>query len=247
MKTVYDLLTEFKSAHLWKGALIVFPRAETLEKYYRVYSMVLSLEPGHGYLYYSTDSTAKSFVYPAPAGNIRRIQRKLMARTLTAQRSYSANGLTTQWSNSASGQVLRAYPSNMTMTIRLMDGEAVVDTCEIAAYVGGECRGAVRAHTDSLYYLVIAGDGAGQPMELRTVINGEERVIDKTLTFVSDNHLGTPWEPYVIQLNAAEGVEEIEASATLGGYRKILINGILYIVRPNGEMYDVTGKRVSEK
>ena len=195
-----------------------------------------ALEPGHGYLYYSTDSTAKSFSYPTPAENIRRVQRKLMA-----------NGLTTQWSNSASGQVLRAYPSNMTMTIRLMDGEEVVDTCEIAAYIGGECRGAVRAHTDSLYYLVIAGDGAGQPMELRTVINGEERVIDKTLTFVSDNHIGTPWEPYVIQLNAAEGMEEIEASATPGGYRKILINGILYIVRPNGEMYDVTGKKVSEK
>ena len=198
-----------------------------------------ALEPGHGYLYYSTDSTAKSFVYPTPAENIRRIQRKLMAKMpndqmvndqmVNAQRSYTA------------------YPSNMTMTIRLMDGEAVVDTCEIAAFIGGECRGAVRAHTDSLYYLVIAGDGAGQPMELRTVINGEERVIDKTLTFVSDNHIGTPWEPYVIQLNAAEGVEEIEASATLGGYRKILINGILYIIRPNGEMYDVTGKRVSEK
>jgi hypothetical protein len=134
----------------------------------------------------------------------------------------------------------------MTMTIRLMDGEAVVDTCEIAAYIGGECRGAVRAHTDSLYYLVIAGDGAGQPMELRTVIHGEEIVIDKTLTFVSDNHIGTPWEPYVIQLNAAQGVEEVDASATLGGYRKILINGILYIER-NGEKYDATGKRVSEK
>ncbi len=204
-----------------------------------------ALEPGHGYLYYSTDSTAKSFSYPDPAGNIRRVQRKLMAQSLTAKRSYSVSGptgeagLTTQWSYSA-------YPSNMTMTIRLMDGEAVVDTCEIAAYIGGECRGAVRAHTDSLYYLVIAGDGAGQPMELRTVINGEERVIDKTLTFVSDNHIGTPWEPYVIQLNAAQGVEEVDASATLGGYRKILINGILYIER-NGEKYDATGRRVSEK
>ena len=207
-----------------------------------------ALEPGHGYLYYSTDSTAKSFVYPTPTENIRRVQRKLMARSLNdhMDKWYMVNDqmVNAQWSNSASGQVLRAYPSNMTMTIRLMDGEAVVDTCEIAAYIDGECRGAVRAHTDSLYYLVIAGDGAGQPMELRTVINGEERVIDQTLTFVSDNHLGTPWEPYVIQLNAVQGVEEIEASATLGGYRKILINGILYIVRPNGEMYDVTGKKV---
>ena len=206
-----------------------------------------ALEPGHGYLYYSTDSTTKSFVYPTPAENIRRVQRKLMARSLTAQRSYSASGLTTQWSNSASGQVLRAYPSNMTMTIRLMDGEAVVDTCEIAAYIGGECRGAVRAHTDSLYYLVIAGDGAGQPMELRTVINGEERVIDKTLTFVSDNHIGTPWEPYVIQLNAAQGIENVQGdNVQCTKVRKVLIDGILYIER-NGEKYDATGKRVSEK
>ena len=206
-----------------------------------------ALEPGHGYLYYSTDSTAKSFSYPDLTTSVSRMQRKLMARSLTAQRSNSANGLTTQWSNSASGQVLRAYPSNMTMTIRLMDGEAVVDTCEIAAYIGGECRGAVRAHTDSLYYLVIAGDGAGQPMELRTVINGEERVIDKTLTFVSDNHLGTPWEPYVIQLNAAEGIEDVQGDNVRSTkVRKVLIDGILYIER-NGEKYDATGKKVSEK
>ena len=202
-----------------------------------------ALEPGHGYLYYSTDSTAKSFSYPDLTASVSHMQRKLMAKSLSGKA-----GLTTQWSNSASGQVLRAYPSNMTMTIRLMDGEAVVDTCEIAAYIGGECRGAVRAHTDSLYYLVIAGDGAGQPMELRTVINGEERVIDKTLTFVSDNHIGTPWEPYVIQLNAAEGVEDVRSDdVQCTKVRKVLINNHIYILRPDGEMYDVTGKRVSEK
>ena len=206
-----------------------------------------ALEPGHGYLYYSTDSTAKSFSYPDLTASVSHMQRKLMARSLTggagltAQRSYSANGLTAQRSYTA-------YPSNMTMTIRLMDGEAVVDTCEIAAFIGGECRGAVRAHTDSLYYLVIAGDGAGQPMELRTVINGEERVIDKTLTFVSDNHIGTPWEPYVIQLNPAEGIEDVRSDDVRSTkVRKVLINDHIYLIRPDGEMYDVTGKRVSEK
>ena len=229
-----------------KGDIIKSQTGFSMYNRYGWEGSVKALEPGHGYLYYSTDSTAKSFVYPTLTASVSHMQRKLMARSLTG-----GAGLTTQWSNSASGLAAQrsytAYPNNMTMTIRLMDGEAVVDTCEIAAYIDGECRGAVRAHTDSLYYLVIAGDGAGQPMELRTVINGEERVIDKTLTFVSDNHLGTPWEPYVIQLNVVDGIEEIEASVTLGGYRKILINGILYIVRPNGEMYDVTGKRVSKK
>ena len=138
-----------------------------------------------------------------------------------------------------------AYPSNMTMTIRLMDGEAVVDTCEIAAYIGGECRGAVRAHTDSLYYLVIAGDGAGQPMELRTVINGEERVIDKTLTFVSDNHIGTPWEPYVIQLNPAEGVEKVLSDQVPSTkVRKVLINDHIYLIHPDDKVFNILGTEV---
>ena len=187
-----------------------------------------ALEPGHGYLYYSTDSTAKSFVYPTLSASVSHMQRKLM---------YKGTMYKVQ-------RVHTAYPSNMTMTIRLMDGEAVVDTCEIAAYIGGECRGAVRAHTDSLYYLVIAGDGAGQPMELRTVINGEERVIDKTLTFVSDNHIGTPWEPYVIQLNATEGVEEVSIQPSAVSSQKILHNGILYLIRPDGKVFNILGAEV---
>ena len=76
---------------------------------------------------------------------------------------------------------------------------------------------------------------------------GETITVEQTLTYADDATLGSLDEPYIIQLNVAEGIDEIEASATLGRYRKILINGILYIVRPNGEMYDATGKRVSEK
>ena len=189
-----------------------------------------ALEPGHGYLYYSTDSTAKSFVYPDLTASVSRMQRKLMASTKGQSTKYNVQ------------RVHTAYPSNMTMTIRLMDGEAVVDTCEIAAYIGGECRGAVRAHTDSLYYLVIAGDGAGQPMELRTVINGEERVIDKTLTFVSDNHIGTPWEPYVINLQQTEGIDPVIGNPS-PVTRKFLRNGILFIER-NGKIYNAQGAEV---
>ena len=37
-----------------------------------------ALEPGHGYLYYSTDSTAKSFVYPDLTASVSHMQRKLM-------------------------------------------------------------------------------------------------------------------------------------------------------------------------
>ena len=84
-------------------------------------------------------------------------------------------------------------------------------------------------------------------MELRTVIHGEERVIDKTLTFVSDNHIGTPWEPYVIQLNPAQGIEEVESqngTEPVESVQKLLINEHLYIIRPDGKIYNATGARV---
>jgi len=211
-----------------KGDMIKSQTAVSIYGTYGWEGTLLALEPGHGYLYFSTDSTAKSFVYPADLYQPR-------------------SKVESQKSKVESRKVYMAYPSNMTMTIRLMDGEAVVDTCEIAAYIGGECRGAVRAHTDSLYYLVIAGDGAGQPMELRTVINGEEIVIDKTLTFVSDNHIGTPWEPYVIQLNAVQGIEEVESqngTEPVESVRKVLINDHIYLIRPDGKVYTAQGARV---
>ena len=101
----------------------------------------------------------------------------------------------------------------------------------------------------------MAGSAALRTPDMILILRG-----DRTYTVISDNHLGTPWEPYIIQLNAAEGVEEVpsdpygEADRSTEGrlevpstkVRKVLIDGILYIER-NGEMYDVTGKRVSEK
>ena len=223
-----------------KGDMIKSQTAVSIYGTYGWEGTLLSLEPGHGYLYFSADSTTKSFLYPEDLYQPHALLAAPAWSEFSGLASHSASALAAKRSYSA-------YPSNMTMTIRLMDGEAVVDTCEIAAYVGGECRGAVRAHTDSLYYLVIAGDGAGQPMELRTVIHGEERVIDKTLTFVSDNHIGTPWEPYVIQLNPAQGIEEVESqngTEPVESVQKLLINEHLYITRPDGKIYNATGARV---
>ena len=98
----------------------------------------------------------------------------------------------------------------MTMAIRLMDGDAVVDTCEVAAFVDGECRGATRASQNGIYYLVIAGEGAGQPMTLRTCLGGEIVDIDNTQQFMSDGNVGTTWEPYVINLdNLSNGIRAI--------------------------------------
>ena len=119
----------------------------------------------------------------------------------------------------------------------------MVDTCEIAAFVEDECRGAVQAlREDGLYYLVIAGEGAGQPMEIKTYIDGGIVTIDSSLTFISDDHIGTPWEPYIIQLRRTEGIESVSEKTSSGAVYKILEDDHVVIIR-NGERYDVTGKK----
>ena len=148
-----------------------------------------ALEGGHGYMYYSVDGTDKSFLYPTTTvAQAHAMSLRAPRRAPDALRIFTPVSPT-------------FYPNNMTMVVQLRDGETVVDTCEVAAFVGDECRGAVRANTKGLYYLVIAGEGAGQPMTLRTCLNGMIIDIDSTQQFVSDGNIGTTWEPYVIDLS----------------------------------------------
>ena len=161
-----------------------------------------ALESGHGYMYNSTADKEKSFVYPDATGT----RRAAAANSSTSEATSSITSLFTLHSS-----LLTNYPDNMSMVIALKDGEQSVDTCEVAAYIGGECRGATRAN-GGLYYLIIAGEGSGQPIELRTCINGEMVVIDNTQTYISDVNIGTPWNPYVIDLSAVlTGISTIAA------------------------------------
>ena len=214
----------FDIAHGWEGTL-------------------KALESGHGYLYYSTDSKSKSFTYPAdfyqPVGapgilGAPQRQNVLFAQETNVQIFTPVDR--------------HAYPNNMTMTIRLVDGESVVDSCEIGAFVAEECRGAVRASEDGLYYLVISGEGAGQAMEIKTVLNGEIVTIDGTQTYVSDDHIGTPWAPYIIDLSVLRNsLEDVSGDTHHGSnVRKIIEDGHVIIIRGN-ERYDVTGKKLQSE
>ncbi|MBO7139142.1 MAG: dockerin type I repeat-containing protein [Prevotella sp.] len=92
------------------------------------------------------------------------------------------------------------YPNNMTMVIQLKNGEQIVDTCEVAAFIGGECRAAERAER-GLYFLLIPGDGGGQTVEIRTCLNDKIVTIDNSIVFESDMNIGWPKSPYVIDIS----------------------------------------------
>ena len=215
--------------HPERGDIIKSQTEVAIYGYYGWEGTLTALEPGHGYLYFSADTTRKSFVYP---------EEFYIPGVMGAPMRAMAN--MNSWFTPVDKHL---YPSNMTMTIRLLDGETVVDTCEIAAFVGEECRGAVRA-VDSLYYLVISGEGAGQAMTIRSVLNGEVVTIDDTQTFVSDDHIGTPWAPYVINLQRSDLKAVPADNGDALCPKKVLRNGTLYILMPDGTVYTGTGKKV---
>jgi hypothetical protein len=156
-----------------------------------------AMESGKGYLYYSVDETTKEFVYPAAPVATNRVQaaEATGAPTLTLFTPVNPEN----------------YPDNMSMVVKLVDGEESVTDAELAAFIDGECRGAATA-TNGLYYLLIAGEGYGKSMELRVAINGDITTLPTDVTFSSDAIIGTPWEPYVIDLNT-NGISVISDSS----------------------------------
>ena len=145
-----------------------------------------ALEGGHGYLYFTNDSTGKSFLYPAASSA------SAKARMAAPRRAAEEDEL-----RIFHPVELGLYPSNMTMVIRLL------------------CRGAARASSRGLYYLVISGEGSGQPMTLRSCIDGEIIDIDNSLMYVSEDNIGTSWDPYVIDLSRfLAGIIAVDGSPT---------------------------------
>ena len=144
------------------------------------------MESGKGYLYKSVDDsqTDKSFVYPTVANG-----RQMARRTHKARRAPAVFTPVDPTS----------YPDNMSMVIKLVSHDEPVANAEVAAFIGEECRG-VATGEDGLYYLLIAGEGSGQPIELCVAYGDEILRLNPSITYSSDGNVGTPWEPLVIDL-----------------------------------------------
>ena len=174
-----------------------------------------TLEPGKGYMYYSQQHDSLSFRYPdvSAVGAARR-------SNLNSQFSILNSSIFTPVAP-------EAYPDNMSLVVKLLcDGEPV-DTFEVAAFVDDECRAAAKAD-NGIYYLMVQGEGSGQPIQLRTYYEGEEVVIDEALVFQKDTNIGLPWDPYIIEIgnNATDGIMSIDSQQLAGDAKYFLLNGV---------------------
>ncbi len=153
-----------------------------------------ALESGRGYLYHSLDTTKqKQFVYPTTTA-------------VPARRTVRRAPLTV-----FSPVEPTSYPDNMAVVIQLTDGDTPVTDAEVAVYIEGECRAAATAD-DGLYYLLVAGEGSGQTMEIVASVGGNTTTVCNTLTYTSDGSIGTPWEPFVIDLRDASGISDVHVA-----------------------------------
>lgn len=162
-----------------------------------------ALESGKGYLYLSTDTEAKSFVYPSVSLSSR-VAKSSKASSRMENRVSAFNPVPPT-----------DYPDNMTMAILLTNNGVPVTNAEVAAFIDGECRGTSFANEDEeqpLYYLLIAGEGSGQPMELRVYLDGSTLKVRNDLTYISDGNIGTPWEPFVVDIKNVVGISSVEDS-----------------------------------
>ncbi|MBR1377763.1 MAG: LamG domain-containing protein [Bacteroidaceae bacterium] len=189
-------------------------KSQTAFAYYGPYGWegnLEALEAGRGYLYYSTDSSEKQFIYPA-------VSASAPSRRMLAPRHPSP-------ASAFSPVAPTDYPDNMALVIILTDGDEPVTDAEVAAFIDGECRGTAFAD-EGLYYLLVAGEGSGQPIEIKASINGAIKTVCTTLTYASDGSIGTPWEPFVIDINNPSGINGIGEAMAYGVW--YTLQGIRY-------------------
>ena len=199
------------------------------------------MTPGEGYMYQSHATEGFTFRYPEVSA----------LQYLRAPKATLNSQLSTL--NSPFTPVTDPYSGNMSIVARVMNGDEAVHGVEVGIFVGDECRGAATEEfssvntTDGYWFLTVAGDEAAPlTIKVHDPATGETITVQQTLTYTDDATIGSLDEPYIIQLNAAEGIEDVQGNVQGIKVQKVFEDGILYILR-NGEKYDATGKRVSEK
>lgn len=190
------------------------------------------MAPGEGYIYYNAGSQEEVLYYPSSHAVLNVAQRMPAMRV-----SKAATEVYTPCAPSL-------YQSNMTMTAIVLNGAEQVMNAEVGIFAGEECRGANMTDEYGYAFVTIAGD-ENVLLNIRVTTGGQEYLVKRTVNFVSDAILGTPNQPFIIQIGEEpEGFDNLQTGEN--GIEKFIRDGILYIQR-GGITYTVMGKEVESK
>ncbi|MDR2085597.1 MAG: T9SS type A sorting domain-containing protein [Dysgonamonadaceae bacterium] len=194
------------------------------------------MQPGMGYMYKSTATTAKTFCYP----------------NTTALRSTELRSAETTVKPKWTADVSH-FPDNMTVTALVLDGETEVysDRIEIAAFSGDECRGSALLQyvegLDKPYqgFLMIYGE-EGDKLNFKVYDHVEQveyTVACRVNTFTVNGIYGNPLYPESFTIRSLTGINRIGAALQI--YPNP-VKEILYLERGRAkidmlEIVDISG------
>ena len=168
-----------------------------------------SIVPGEGYIYRSKATVEKTFHYPSGKAGVEHASRRAEANSSLFTLHSSLSTL-----SHFSPVDPYQYPDNLSIIAVVKKDGQERDDAEVGAFIGGECRGTVD-YKDGWYFLTVMGlseDDSQKKMELRVWVDGEEYVVDKSLSFISDAAYGTLDEPVVLDVDALTGISALDCS-----------------------------------
>ncbi len=179
------------------------------QRYFAIYNngawrgTLKSVQPGLGYKYFNASSEDKTFRFPVKAATSG--ASKARANNLWAE----AEGY--NWFTPIDRG---KYPSNMTIVAQVRNGAETVDTLQLAAFVGDECRATTRA-IEGLYFLTVPGDTNNVPITFKTVVDGQVLTFANTVNYQTDAMIGSLDSPYKLELDKATAISDVTVG-TLG-------------------------------
>ena len=149
-----------------------------------------TLQPGQGYMYYSSAANTKTFYYPSTGGNGAKANLTSENNHWTTDHSRFANNM------------------NVLAVVELDGAEAYNDNIEVGAFVGDDCRGSVRlmrVENSGRYmaFLTIHGE-TGEPVSFRVLDDNGEREVEETIDLRINTVVGDMNKPFVLHANDSE-------------------------------------------
>lgn len=155
--------------------------------------------PGLGYKYLNTAQETKTF----------RFQQSAAPRFAAPYRAAGEQERTHFFNPVAVGK----YSDNMTIVAQIRDRAQIVDTFELAAFVGDECRASSFA-VNGKYFMVVPGDADGGTVRFKTVVDGKVTEFPNEVDYRSDSMVGSPDSPYMLDLDKASSVSAVGGDAS---------------------------------
>jgi hypothetical protein len=160
-----------------------------------------TIEAGKGYVYQRVGAGDRTFTYPYIAAQGTPIFRAAAIQNDVASifTPIDAN----------------VYENNMSIIALVKNGNDTLKNVEIGAFIGDECRGAIRSRDNGIAFLTVSGATEGHiHFKVYNHDNGTLLTATQTLPYESDMVTGAVQQPYIINWDSGvDGIDHIFASS----------------------------------